>query len=91
MSSVYYKVTLEGTITPKSLRKLLRSGKFKSCTLYEKYDLTAKNKDDAVAKAIKKCGEFALVNDEDLITEVERVYETRWDCIIKPEGVRRAA
>lgn len=23
--------------------------------------------------------------------EVDRVYETRWDCIIEPEGVRQAA
>jgi hypothetical protein len=32
---------------------------------------------------------WGFVNDEELILEVERVYETRWDCMVGPEGVRR--
>jgi hypothetical protein len=43
------------------------------------------------AKGLLKQHGFILVNDEDLILEVERVHETRWNCITKPEGVRRAA
>ncbi len=43
------------------------------------------------AKLLLKEKGFILVNDEDLILEVERVHETRWDCMAAPEGVRRAA
>ena len=31
------------------------------------------------------------VNEHDLVMEVERVYATRWDCMAKPERVRRVA
>jgi len=34
---------------------------------------------------------WARVDNEKLVLEVERVYETRWDCMAMPEGVRRAA
>ena len=34
---------------------------------------------------------FLRVNDDDLVMEVERVYVTRIDCMVEPEGVRRVA
>lgn len=86
-----YKVQLKGTVTRKSLKRALREG-FVECKLFDIVHVNARIKDgDPVAEAIKKTGEFALVDDENLVTEVERVYETRWDCLIAPEGVRQAA
>lgn len=35
-------------------------------------------------------GGWSLVNNEGLILEVDRVYATRIDCPIEPEGVRQA-
>lgn len=45
----------------------------------------------AQAIIILKDKGWSLVNDDALVLEVERVYETRWDCMAMPEGVRRAA
>lgn len=41
-----------------------------------------------------KCGYIIKIEWQDIDRtwlEVDRVYETRWDCIIAPEGVRLAA
>lgn len=56
-------------------------------------DIKARSEQDAIkkAKAVLKENGFILVNDDALVMEVERVYETRWDCMADPEGVRRAA
>ena len=53
----------------------------------------ARSKSLAYAEAREKLTEagFSLVNDEALVMEVERVYETRWDCMVAPERVRQAA
>lgn len=42
----------------------------------------AKAKQEALIKLALRG--WVGVDDEGLVLEVERVYETRWDCIIKP-------
>lgn len=56
-------------------------------------DVKAKTKELARSEAIVKLAEagFVLVNDEALVFEIERVYETRWDCMPAPERVRQVA
>ena len=57
---------------------------------YPELEIRAVNEGIAKQEAIQILAEagWSLVDDENLVLEVERVYETRWDCPIMPEGVR---
>jgi glycyl-tRNA synthetase beta subunit len=53
----------------------------------------AENEKKAISEALVKLTKegWNLVNEEALVEEVERVYETRYDCMAGPERVRQAA
>ena len=56
-------------------------------------NLKARTKAAAKAEALEvlKLHGMKLLEDNALVFEFERVYETRWDCMAEPERVRQAA
>jgi len=63
-----------------------------NCT-WPEVEIRAINKGLAKQEALQKLAldGWVLVNNEASVLEVERVYDTRWDCMVVPEGVRQAS
>lgn len=60
---------------------------------FPEMEINSINEELAKQEAIQKLAMngWSLVDNEKSVLEVERVYDTRYDCMAVPEGVRRAA